>query len=80
MVRTMKFVLKHYDSKRLFFDLQSEGLDGFVCMRGGVAIDRQRKRLLKLANFRFTRDCNYNLPAWRLKRLEAFIKQRIRTA
>ena len=30
MVRTMKFVLKHYDSERLFFDLQSEGLDGFV--------------------------------------------------
>ena len=38
--------------------------------------DRQRKQLRKLAGFRFTRHSRYNLPAWRLKRLEEFIRAR----
>lgn len=39
--------------------------------------DRQRKQLRKLIDFQFTRDRNYNLPAWRLKKLEAFLRKRI---
>ena len=39
--------------------------------------DRQRKQLRKLIDFRFTRDSNYNLPAKRLKALEAFLLRRI---
>ena len=38
--------------------------------------ERQRKQLRKLANFKFTRHSRYNLPAWRLKRLESFIRSR----
>ena len=38
--------------------------------------DRQRKRLRKLAGFRFARHSRYNLPAWRLKRLEEFVRAR----
>ena len=41
--------------------------------------DRQRKRLLKLIDFRFTRDRNYNLPAKRLKALERFLQQRVKS-
>ena len=40
--------------------------------------DRQRKQLRKLIDFRFTRDRNYNLPAWRLKKLEEFLQHGIR--
>lgn len=39
--------------------------------------DCQRKQLRKLIDFRFTRDRNYNLPAKRLKILEAFLQRRI---
>ena len=39
---------------------------------------RQRKQLRKLIDFRFTRDRNYNLPAWRLKKLEVFIQDQSR--
>lgn len=35
--------------------------------------NRQRKALRKLADFRFERHRYYNLPAWRLKKLETFI-------
>ena len=38
--------------------------------------NRQRKDLRKLADFRFERHRYYNLPAWRLKKLEAFIHDR----
>ena len=37
---------------------------------------RQRKRLSNLTDFRFERHRYYNLPAWRLKKLEAFIHDR----
>jgi len=40
-----------------------------------LLIDRQVQR--KLIDFRFTRDRNYNLPAKRLKALEAFLLRRI---
>ena len=40
--------------------------------------DRQRKQLRKLTEFKFTRHSRYNLPAWRLERLEAFIHDRTR--
>ena len=40
--------------------------------------DRQRKQLRKLIDFRFTRDRNHNLPAKRLKALEAFLQRRTR--
>ena len=36
--------------------------------------ERQRKQLRKLADFKFTRHSRYNLPAWRLKKLEDFIR------
>ena len=38
--------------------------------------NRQRKRLSNLTDFRFERHRYYNLPAWRLKKLEAFIHDR----
>ena len=38
--------------------------------------DRQRKQLHKLADFKFTRHSRYNLPAWRLKKLEGFVRAR----
>ena len=38
--------------------------------------NRQRKRLSNLRDFRFERHRYYNLPAWRLKKLEAFIHDR----
>ena len=38
--------------------------------------DRQRKQLRKLADFKFSRHSRYNLPAWRLKRLEEFVRTR----
>jgi hypothetical protein len=38
--------------------------------------NRQRRLLRKLADFRFVRHRYYNLPAWRLKKLEAFIHDR----
>ena len=40
--------------------------------------DRQRKQLRKLTEFKFARHSRYNLPAWRLERLEAFIHDRTR--
>jgi len=40
--------------------------------------DHQRKNLRKLIDFRFTRDRSYKLPAWRMKKLEIFLQQRIR--
>ena len=40
--------------------------------------DRQRRKLLKAVNFRFTPDKNYNLPAKRLKAIEKFIQTRAR--
>ena len=39
--------------------------------------DRQRGQLRKVATFTFIRDRNYNLPAKRLKRLEAFLRRRV---
>ena len=38
--------------------------------------ERQRKQLRKILNFSFERDKNYNLPADRLKIIEAFIRRR----
>lgn len=38
--------------------------------------NRQRRLLRKLVDFRFERHRYYNLPAWRLKKLEAFIHDR----
>ena len=40
--------------------------------------DRQRRKLLKAVNFRFTPDKNYNLPVKRLKAIEKFIQARAR--
>ena len=37
---------------------------------------RQRKQLRKLADFTFARHTRYNLPAWRLKSLESFVRTR----
>jgi len=37
---------------------------------------RQRKQLRKLADFTFARHSRYNLPAWRLKSLESFVRAR----
>ena len=39
--------------------------------------NRQRKQLRKLIDFRFTRDRSYNLPAKRLKAMEAFLQKRV---
>jgi len=39
--------------------------------------DRQRKQLRKVLTFSFTRDKNYNLPAYRLKALEESIRARV---
>ncbi len=39
--------------------------------------DRQRKQLRHLVDFQFLRHKNYNLPAWRLKALEGFLRQRV---
>ena len=50
----------------------------FAELAAAFMTDRQRKQLRKLIDFRFTRDRNYNLPAWRLKKLESFLQQRIR--
>ena len=38
--------------------------------------DRQHKQLRKLVDFKFTRHSRYNLPAWRMKMLEDFIRAR----
>ena len=38
--------------------------------------DHQRKQLRKLTEFKFTRHSRHNLPAWRLKRLEEFVRAR----
>ena len=38
--------------------------------------DRQHKHLRKLADLKFTRHSRYNLPAWKLKRLEEFARTR----
>ena len=38
--------------------------------------DHQHKQLRKLADFKFTRHSRYNLPAWRMKKLEDFIRAR----
>ncbi|MBE6818963.1 MAG: XRE family transcriptional regulator [Ruminococcaceae bacterium] len=38
--------------------------------------DRQRKQLRKVLTFSFTKDKNYNLPAYRLKAIEKFIQAR----
>ena len=40
--------------------------------------NRQRKHLRSLAGFSFERHRYYNLPTWRLKKLEAFIHDRTR--
>ena len=47
----------------------------FAELAAAFMTDRQRKLLRKLIDFRFTRDRNYNLPAWRLKKLEAFLQR-----
>jgi len=39
--------------------------------------ERQRKKLRRLINFAFTRHKTYNLPEWRLKRLETFLQNRL---
>ena len=49
----------------------------FAELAAAFMTDRQRKQLRKLIDFRFTRDRNYNLPAKRLKTLEAFVQKRI---
>ena len=77
-VLTMEFVLKQYDTKLISSDLRLEGLGGSACKKSSFKTDRQRKQLRKLIDFRFTRDRNYNLPAKRLKTLEAFLLRRIR--
>ncbi len=38
--------------------------------------DRQRKQLRSILRFSFTKDRNYNLPAYRLHALEKFIRAR----
>ena len=76
-VLTMKLVLKQYDTELISFDLRSEGMDDFACTSPRSMTGRQRKQLRKLIDFRFTRDRNYNLPAKRLKALDAFLQRRI---
>ena len=49
----------------------------FRALAAAFMTDRQRKQLRKLIDFRFTRDRNYNLPAKRLKALDAFLQRRI---
>ena len=50
----------------------------FAELAAAFMTDRQRKQLRKLIDFRFTRDRNYNLPAKRLKALEAFLQRQVR--
>ncbi len=38
--------------------------------------ERQRNSLHRLFDFHFTQDKNYNLPAWRLRKLEEFLQKR----
>jgi hypothetical protein len=40
--------------------------------------DREKKKLIKLTNFKFTKHSTYNLPAKRLKIIEAFIQRRVK--
>ena len=40
--------------------------------------DREKKKLIKLKNFKFTRHSTYNLPSKRLKIIEAFIQRRVK--
>ncbi len=51
----------------------------FEELAAAFATDRQRKQLRQMLEFRFVRNKNYNLPAWRLRILEEFLKQRART-
>ena len=73
---------KEFYSAYLYLDFsiyyEDEGLDGFACTSSRFMTDRQRKQLRNLIDFRFTRDRNYNLPAKRLKALEAFLQRRLR--
>jgi hypothetical protein len=43
---------------------------------GMVITDRQKKMLSKMADFRFSKHSRYNWPEERLKKIEAFVKQR----
>lgn len=43
---------------------------------GAYITDRQRKQLRSILRFSFTKDRNYNLPAYRLHALEKFIRAR----
>jgi hypothetical protein len=36
----------------------------------------QREKLRRMFDFSFTRDKTYNLPAWRLKAIETYLRQR----
>jgi len=40
--------------------------------------DRQRKQLHKLIDFHYMHDKNYNLSAWKIKKMESFIRERSR--
>jgi len=40
--------------------------------------DKEKKKLIKLSNFKFTKHSTYNLPAKRLKIIEAFIQRRVK--
>ena len=40
--------------------------------------DREKKKLIELKNFKFTKHSTYNLPAKRLKIIEAFIQRRVK--
>ena len=40
--------------------------------------DKEKKKLIKLTNFKFTKHSTYNLPAKRLKIIESFIQRRVK--
>ena len=40
--------------------------------------DKEKKKLIKLSNFKFTKHSTYNLPAKRLKIIEGFIQRRVK--
>ncbi|MEA2028453.1 MAG: HipA domain-containing protein [Campylobacterota bacterium] len=50
----------------------------FMVFARSIITPQSKKRLKKLINFRFRRDKTYNLPAKRLKQIEAFIQVRVR--
>ena len=50
----------------------------FLAFSKEIMTKRQKKKLQKLVNFRFTKHKSYNLPASRLRNIEKFVRKRVR--